>query len=89
MLQRDKAQSQTLSPVKKLLHCATPKYCNRTIKLALVFVKRDKLPAHIATHVERILGTDTTRNVGGQEGDENTAQDTLVAALAKTYRAKF
>ena len=64
MLQRDKAQLQTLSPVKKLLHCATPKYYNKTIKLALVFVKRDELPAHIATHVERILRTDTIRNAG-------------------------
>lgn len=63
---------QTLSPVKKLLHCATPKYCNRTIKLALVFVKRDELPTHIAAYVERILGTDITRNAGRQEGEEDT-----------------
>jgi hypothetical protein len=29
------------------------------------------------------------RNAGGQERDEDTARDALVAALAETYRAKF
>jgi hypothetical protein len=59
------------------------------MKLALVFVERDpKLPTHIAIHVKRILGTDTTRNAGGQEGDEDTTRDALVAAFTKRYRDK-
>lgn len=52
-------------------------------------MERDpELPVHIIAHVERILRTTTTRNAGGQDRDEDTARDALVAAVAKTYRAK-
>jgi hypothetical protein len=59
------------------------------MKLALVFVKRDsKLPTYIAIHVKRILGTDTTRNAGGQEGDKDITRDALIAAFTKRYKDK-
>jgi hypothetical protein len=70
-------RSRTPSPVKKQPHCASPEYRNGIMKLAQVFVERDReLPVHVATHVRRILETATS--VG--DGD--------LADLARNYREK-
>jgi hypothetical protein len=73
---------------KKLLHYATSKYCNRTIKLALVFTKcNPKLPMHVTTCVKRILEPKIKK--GGAHKEEEPLLEALVATLTKLYRAKY
>jgi hypothetical protein len=55
-----------------------------------LFVECDPgLPAHIAAHVERLSGMDTTRNAGGADWRETRMRHrtALMAALAKRIGA--
>ncbi|KAH8728837.1 hypothetical protein GQ44DRAFT_34767 [Phaeosphaeriaceae sp. PMI808] len=82
-LRRVKKRLRTPSPVKKSSYCA-PKYRNRTMKLALVFIECDpELPVHIAEHVARILETNTMSS--GRVGDDGAVLGTLVATLVETF----